>query len=88
MIKPQFEVGREKVSKGGVVRDASDHIEVIESLCQFFTKNKCLINGLTASPLKGPAGNHEYLIWLSNEKKVDLSVDSEYINRLVRNILH
>ena len=88
LIKPQFEVGREKVSKGGVVRDASDHIEVIESLCQFFTKNKCLINGLTASPLKGPAGNHEYLIWLSNEKKVDLSVDSEYINRLVRNIVN
>ncbi len=84
LIKPQFEVGKEKVSKGGVVRKVIDHIDVIDSISKLITKNNCFINGLIASPLKGPAGNHEYLIWISNKKLVNFSVNNRYINQLVK----
>ena len=68
LIKPQFELSKEKISKGGVVREASYHVEALESIVNFAKAKNFEINGLIASPLVGPAGNHEYLIWLSNKR--------------------
>ncbi len=68
LIKPQFEVGRQRVGKGGVVRDASAHQDAIESVMaagQALGWSPC---GLVASPITGPAGNHEYVLWLSETK--------------------
>ena len=62
LIKPQFEAGREKIGKKGVVRELSTHIEVIESITQFAFENGFSILGLTISPIKGPEGNIEYLM--------------------------
>ena len=64
LIKPQFEVGRIKVKKGGVVKEASAHIDAIESIITYAKKEGWIIKGIVASPLTGPAGNHEYLLWL------------------------
>lgn len=64
LIKPQFEVGKDKVGKGGVVRDPSLHEEVIQRLNQFFEGLGWTIEGQMASPLLGPKGNKEFLVYL------------------------
>lgn len=69
LIKPQFEAGKEKVEKGGVVRDKKVHIEVIENVINFAKNLDYKINGLTFSSIKGPSGNIEYLIWLSTKSE-------------------
>lgn len=66
LIKPQFEAGREKVGKKGVVREKSTHIEVIDMVSNFAVENGFEILGLDYSPIKGPEGNIEYLIHLKN----------------------
>lgn len=66
LIKPQFEAGREKVGKKGVVREKSTHIEVIENISKFAVEAGFEILGLDYSPIKGPEGNIEYLIHLKN----------------------
>ncbi|MCR5269178.1 MAG: TlyA family RNA methyltransferase [Lachnospiraceae bacterium] len=62
LIKPQFEAGREKVGKKGVVRDPKVHEEVIANVVEMCTGNGFAVLGLTYSPIKGPEGNIEYLI--------------------------
>lgn len=64
LIKPQFEAGREKVGKKGVVRDRKVHVEVIESVTACAQAMGFSILGLDHSPIKGPEGNIEYLVWL------------------------
>jgi 23S rRNA (cytidine1920-2'-O)/16S rRNA (cytidine1409-2'-O)-methyltransferase len=64
LIKPQFEAGRGKVGKKGVVRDRSVHEEVVGSVAEFAVNNGFSVLGLTFSPVKGPEGNIEYLIHL------------------------
>ncbi len=64
LVKPQFEVGKDKVGKGGVVRDHLLHIEAIEGVVNESKKYGWYPQGLVASPLKGPAGNQEYLLWM------------------------
>ena len=64
LIKPQFEAGREKVGKKGVVRDPAVHIEVVESIYNFCLENGYSVLNLDYSPIKGPEGNIEYLIHL------------------------
>lgn len=64
LIKPQFEAGREKVGKKGVVRDRAVHEEVVETICRFALENGYSVLGLTFSPVKGPEGNIEYLVYL------------------------
>ncbi|MCT0230572.1 TlyA family RNA methyltransferase [Synechococcus sp. CS-1324] len=64
LIKPQFEVGRERVGKGGVVRDPRAHADAIEAVIAACSKLAWPAAGLVASPITGPAGNHEYLLWL------------------------
>lgn len=66
LIKPQFEAGRGKVGKNGVVRDKSVHIEVINKVLEYSLKNKFYVMGLDYSPIKGPKGNIEYLLHLEN----------------------
>ena len=64
LIKPQFEAGREKVGKKGVVRDPFVHIEVIETIVEFARTHGFCILGLSYSPIRGPEGNIEYLLYL------------------------
>lgn len=64
LIKPQFEAGREKVGKKGVVREEAVHIEVINMIVDFVKEHDFTILGLDYSPIKGPEGNIEYLIYL------------------------
>ena len=64
LIKPQFEAGREKVGKKGVVRDKAVHIEVIENVTAFAAANGFIPLNLEFSPIKGPEGNIEYLLHL------------------------
>ena len=64
LIKPQFEAGREKVGKKGVVREKSVHLEVIEMVIDFALHHGFSVKNLEYSPIKGPEGNIEYLLWL------------------------
>ena len=66
LIKPQFEAGREKVGKKGVVREEQTHIEVVEKVTMFARELGFGIVGLTYSPIRGPEGNIEYLLCLQN----------------------
>lgn len=66
LIKPQFEAGREKVGKKGVVREKSTHLEVIEMVVGFAQSIGFGILNLEYSPIKGPEGNIEYLLYLQN----------------------
>ncbi len=65
LIKPQFEAGREKVGKKGVVRDPSVHEEVIRKVMEFASGEGFVLKGLTWSPVKGPEGNIEYLLYMA-----------------------
>lgn len=68
LIKPQFEAGREKVGKRGVVREVSTHIEVVKDIVSFIFEKGLNVKGLSYSPVKGPEGNIEYLVYFSKYK--------------------
>ncbi len=65
LIKPQFEVGKGQVGKGGVVRDPLKHREVIERISAFAGSQKWYVEGCIPSPILGPKGNREFLIYLT-----------------------
>lgn len=65
LIKPQFEAGKEKVGKKGVVRDLNVHLEVVENVINLAVENGFSVMGLQFSPIKGPEGNIEYLIYIN-----------------------
>ncbi|MBQ5823536.1 MAG: TlyA family RNA methyltransferase [Clostridia bacterium] len=75
LVKPQFEAGREKIGKKGVVRDKAVHLEVIEKCIGYAKENGFKIKGLDFSPVKGPEGNIEYLLYITKK-----SVDEPEIN--------
>ena len=77
LIKPQFEAGREKVGKKGVVRDKAVHEEVINKVIDFALEIGFSIHNLEYSPIKGPEGNIEYLVYIekTNEAVKEESVD-------------
>ena len=78
LIKPQFEAGREKVGKKGVVREKSTHIEVIENVLKFTLGFGFEVLGLDFSPIKGPEGNIEYLMYIKKgELREDNSIHDE-----------
>lgn len=84
LIKPQFEAGKDKVGKKGVVREASTHLEVVQNVIKMALKNGFSVDGLEFSPIKGPEGNIEYLLYIhkSNEPKVAENVDpKELVNQ-------
>ena len=84
LIKPQFEAGREKVGKKGVVREISTHVEVVAGIKSFMLEQGFSVLSLDYSPIKGPQGNIEYLIYVENNglsrDDVTLSV-SEIVER-------
>jgi 23S rRNA (cytidine1920-2'-O)/16S rRNA (cytidine1409-2'-O)-methyltransferase len=69
LVKPQFEVGRSRVGKKGVVRDPNDHADAIFQVLQAAQNLGWAYKGLTWSPLTGPAGNIEYLLWLGMDSQ-------------------
>ena len=73
LIKPQFEAGREKVGKKGVVRDGHVHIEVIDKIIGYITSINMSVLNLDFSPIKGPEGNIEYLIHIMNNNNPAVS---------------
>lgn len=77
LIKPQFEAGKEKVGKKGVVRDLNVHLEVVENVINLAVENGFSVMGLQFSPIKGPEGNIEYLIYLN---KSSTPIVSENVN--------
>ena len=75
LIKPQFEAGREKVGKKGVVRDPKVHLEVLENFLIHAKENNFTVLGITYSPIRGPEGNIEYLGYLKKNGGADCIPD-------------
>ncbi|MCM3269338.1 TlyA family RNA methyltransferase [Paenibacillus elgii] len=84
LIKPQFEAGREKVGKSGVVRDPRVHQEVLEDILRFAQDIGYAIRGLTYSPIKGGEGNIEFLVHLLHTDEPGLS--GPELDRLIREV--
>lgn len=78
LIKPQFEAGKEQVGKNGVVRDKETHVEVIKNVIQFAKNLKLNVKNLTYSPIRGPKGNIEYLVYLTS-KETDFEIPVEEV---------
>ncbi len=89
LIKPQFEAGKDEVGKNGVIKDKIIHIKVIKEIIEYVYSLDLSVINLTYSPIKGPAGNIEYLIYFANNtiNKNNLSVESivnnafDYLNK-------
>lgn len=64
MVKPQFEVGKERLGSGGVVRSPELRAEAVRGVARRATELGLGVKGVTASPLPGPSGNVEYFLWL------------------------
>ena len=67
LIKPQFEAGKEALNKKGVVNDPKDRARAVDKVTSFARELGLKISGLTESPIKGPNGNTEYLLYLKKE---------------------
>lgn len=83
LIKPQFEAGREKVGKKGVVREKSTHEEVIKNIVDFILNNNLKVLGLDFSPIKGPEGNIEFLVYFTKNCDGGNEFDYELIKNVV-----
>lgn len=81
LIKPQFEAGREQVGKKGVVRDISVHKQVIKNVLGVIDELGMYASGLSFSPVKGPEGNIEYLVWIT-KKPTDTKVSDTDIEKI------
>ncbi len=82
LIKPQFEAGKDKVGKKGVVRDINVHIEVNERIADLIIQNGFSLLALDFSPIKGPEGNIEYLAYIQKTDKPEINKDIS-INEVV-----
>jgi len=71
LIKPQFEVGKGKVGKGGVVRSPDEHLRVVEEIVATAQSLDLHAQGIIESPLLGPAGNREFLLYLKNSRECE-----------------
>lgn len=85
LIKPQFEAGREKVGKKGVVRDRVIHEEVIQRIMHYVQSISFYIKGLSFSPIKGPEGNIEYLLYMTKVEQELLAEDT--INVMIKTVV-
>src|SRR5690625_1025897 len=84
LIKPQFEAGKEKVEKGGIVRNPKTHIEVIKSILAFAKKENFQFYDLTYSPITGGEGNIEYLVHLGwKHDRSEANIHENYIENIV-----
>ena len=86
LIKPQFEAGKEKVGKKGVVREPEIHLEVIQKVIEFAMETGFAVLGLSYSPIKGPEGNIEYLVYIRKEGQGKL--DGEVCPEKIVNLAH
>jgi 23S rRNA (cytidine1920-2'-O)/16S rRNA (cytidine1409-2'-O)-methyltransferase len=76
LVKPQFEVGKGQVGKGGVVRDGSHHRAVVSRLARFAILHGWHVRGVTASPLRGPKGNREFFLLLTKTGRTPTELDA------------
>ena len=76
LIKPQFEAGRDKVGKKGVVRDPAVHLDVLNGFVSFFPTIGFTLLGMDYSPIRGPEGNIEYLAWLRKGEHTSLPINT------------
>lgn len=83
LIKPQFEAGRDKVGKKGVVREISTHKEVVHGIIDFLIEQDLNILGVGYSPIKGPEGNREYLVYFTKNKEKESNFKREDIDKVV-----
>ena len=83
LIKPQFEAGREKVGKKGVVREKSTHHEVIKMVTDFAVSIGFRVLEITFSPIKGPEGNIEYLVHLKKCPEEEAGIETEQLEQVV-----
>ena len=83
LIKPQFEAGREKVGKKGVVREMSTHKEVVFDIVDFLIEQNLNVLGVGYSPIKGPEGNREYLVYFTKDKNKESSFKREDVDAVV-----
>jgi 23S rRNA (cytidine1920-2'-O)/16S rRNA (cytidine1409-2'-O)-methyltransferase len=83
LIKPQFEAGRDKVGKKGVVRDAKVHKEVIMKILDFLQQNELIVVGIDYSPIKGPEGNIEYLVYFTKDKEYVSDFSNDLVDQIV-----
>ena len=83
LIKPQFEAGKEKVGKGGIVRDRAVHEEVLSRILRVAYDCKLYLHGLTFSPIKGMEGNIEFLGYFTKSEEGALSITDELITAVV-----
>ena len=83
LIKPQFEAGKGFVGKKGVVKDSQIHQDTIVKVIDFAVETGFSVLGLTFSPVKGPEGNIEYLVYLKKELSPRLEIDPEMISSVV-----
>lgn len=83
LIKPQFEAGREKVGKKGVVRDKKVHLEVVNMIVDYCIANGFKVMNLEFSPIKGPEGNIEYLVHIVKTEENDLEKPELLIEQIV-----
>lgn len=83
LIKPQFEAGKEKVGKKGVVREISVHKEVVMNITEFLISQNLNILAVSYSPIKGPEGNIEYLVYFTKDAKRESKFTLDDIDRIV-----
>ncbi|NLZ33609.1 TlyA family RNA methyltransferase [Clostridium isatidis] len=83
LIKPQFEAGRGKVGKKGVVRDINIHKEVVQNIIDFLIENNLKVINLSYSPIKGPEGNIEYLVYFSKDINRESNFNLENIEKVI-----
>jgi 23S rRNA (cytidine1920-2'-O)/16S rRNA (cytidine1409-2'-O)-methyltransferase len=85
LVKPQFEAGREKVGKRGVVRERETHMEVLRDIMHYAQSIEFGIKDLTYSPIKGPEGNIEFLLYIS---KTNTSITEYELDSLVERVVN
>ena len=83
LIKPQFEAGRDKIGKNGVVRDAATHEEVLNSIVQFTESSGLHVYNMDYSPITGPEGNIEFLAEIAYKEGTNKAISPEEVQRIV-----
>ena len=86
MVKPQFEVGRERVGKGGVVRSADDRRGALVDVADAARAQGAAVLGFASSGLPGPKGNLETFVWLAERSRAGAAADREQIERMAREV--
>ncbi|HEX4724046.1 MAG TPA: TlyA family RNA methyltransferase [Pseudonocardiaceae bacterium] len=84
MVKPQFEVGKERLGSGGVVRDPADRADAVMTVINSAAELGFTPHGVVASPLPGPAGNVEYFVWFRRGESQNLDIATELVREAVR----